>query len=100
MFGLAEWNAWMTVWSNVCWNVEPEPLRVALPPEPPDPPEVVDELGLLLLLHAASTVARPTITMSRRERTWVDLKGVLRSGISGSTGVIVRTVGGSDLTSA
>ena len=49
MFELAVWKAWITAWSNVCWNVEPEPLRVALPPEPPDPPEVVDELGLLLL---------------------------------------------------
>src|SRR5438552_26479 len=68
MFELASWKPWITTWSNVCWNVDPDPLSVTLAP-PDDPP-------LLLLLHATSTTARATTTKkSMRERLRVVFKG-------------------------
>ena len=55
------WKPLITAWSNVSWNVDPEPLSVVVPLDEP-------EGDLLLLPHAASRHARPTITTSRRER--------------------------------
>jgi len=70
---LASWKPWITTWSNVCWNVDPDPASVTLGP--------VDDPPLLLLLQAASTTAMATTTKtSTRERLQVVFKDFLRSG--------------------
>src|SRR5512135_1797285 len=98
MFEFASWKLEMTVWSKVCWNVDPDPFSVTLAPEEP-PGDEFDDGDLLLLPHAASTTARPVITTGRRERLRVVFKWFLRSDGLGSTRVIVGTGGGSEPTS-
>ncbi len=68
------WKAWIATWSNVFWNVEPDPFSVTLPEElPPDPPVVSEEVpgDLELLPHAARRIIGATIATAAR-RTRVD----------------------------
>jgi hypothetical protein len=57
----ALWKAAITVWSKVCWKVEPEPLSVVLP----DPPPLFE-----LLPHAARMRTGATSATTVRRKRW------------------------------
>jgi len=84
----ALWNAWIATWSNVFWNVEPEPFSVPLTfvPVPLDP-----LAGLELLPHAARRSADAQSAMSVRCATRDDRIDAIKVDPLSEVGIGVET---------
>jgi len=84
MLEFARRNAWIATWSNVFWNVEPEPFSVVL--IEPEPLELLE-----LLPHAARKRAGAMSAMMVRRATRDDRVDAIKVCLLSKVGIGVET---------